>query len=745
MATETRTSFCRVCYNYCPILVDVTDGRVTRVQGDRENDVWAGHTCIKGRMQHERLNHPDRLLNSLKRRPDGTFAQIEVDRAIEEIANQLQRIVADHGPNAVAYYWGTAALTHVAMAPLASAFMAALGSPMVFNPVTIDKPGKQIARALHGDWQAPGQAFDNPQVALLIGNNPLVTYQGAPIGNPGWIAERMKAGMKLIVIDPRRTEVARRATIYLQVRPGTDAAVLASMLREIIQHRLYDVDFYSQNIRGIDELWEAVEPFTAPIVSAWADVPAADLTAAARTFASASRGYAFAGTGPNMSGLGTLNEYLVLCLESLCGHWLRQGEVVRDAPTLAPTPLYRAQPRSPQPARDPGLQFRVRGLTRTVAGLPTAAVADEILLDGDGQIRALISCAGNPVSAWPDHAKVVRAMRKLDLLVQIDPWMTQTAQLAHYVIAPKMSLEVADASQYVDILAMHYTGYGPAESHAQYTPAVVDPPEGSNLIEEWEFFYRLAQQMKLELSLESWPGGAFPTTESPEDGEAMAPVPAEEPELSTQLDMLKPLSKDQLLAILTRNSRVPLAEVKRHIHGKRFPHPEVRVAPRDPKCEDRLDVGNPDMMAVLTGVAEQVKSGGGTILRPDEFRLINRRMREMYNSWVNDGATTHGRRHNPAYMHPGDMESLGLQAGDRIKITSDHGAIAGIVEPDETLRRGLVSMTHGFGSVSQPFALREGSNVAELVADDTDFDPYSGQPRMSDISVQVARLAETAD
>jgi anaerobic selenocysteine-containing dehydrogenase len=91
------------------------------------------------------------------------------------------------------------------------------------------------------------------------------------------------------------------------------------------------------------------------------------------------------------------------------------------------------------------------------------------------------------------------------------------------------------------------------------------------------------------------------------------------------------------------------------------------------------------------------------------------------------------------------MESLGLQAGDRIKITSDHGAIAGIVEPDETLRRGLVSMTHGFGSVSQPFALREGSNVAELVADDTDFDEYSGQPRMSDISVRVARLVEPAD
>ena len=200
-----------------------------------------------------------------------------------------------------------------------------------------------------------------------------------------------------------------------------------------------------------------------------------------------------------MSGPGTLIEYLCLTLDTVCGHWMRAGERVRNAPVLRPE----------RRVRRPGIAPFTRTLRRQdarswpdakhAAGLPTAAAADEILLQGDGQLRALISTSGNPAAAWPNQAKVVRALTKLELLVQIDPWMSQTAQLADYVIAPTMPLETPGTSQFIDFTSGHAAGFGIAESYGRYTPTVIDRPSGSDLIEEWEFFYGLAQRLGLDL------------------------------------------------------------------------------------------------------------------------------------------------------------------------------------------------------------------------------------------------------
>ena len=275
-----------------------------------------------------------------------------------------------------------------------------------------------------------------------------------------------------------------------------------------------------------------------------------------------------------MSGNGTLFEYLVLSLNTVCGRWLREGERVRNPGTTVPTFPAKAQAMDPWNAWGFGEKLRVRGFTNTAAGMPTTTLADEILMDGDGQVRALICLGGNPVAAWPDQLKTIEAMRKLDLLVQIDIKMSATAKLADYVIAPRHSLEMPGITLSQDYLSLYGVGFGYPEAYGQYTPKVVEPPEGSDLIEEWEFFYETARRMGLQLELKLM-GLTGPATGQP--------IP---------LDMQNKPSSEDIFEILMRDARISFDELKRHPHGALFPEPAVRVAAKDEGWTGRLEVGD---------------------------------------------------------------------------------------------------------------------------------------------------------
>ncbi|HZO08953.1 MAG TPA: molybdopterin-dependent oxidoreductase, partial [Myxococcota bacterium] len=447
-ATATHASICRFCHASCAILVDVEDGRASRVRGDRENPIYHGYTCAKGRALPEQHAHPERLLHSLRRTPGGGHEPIAAAQAIAEVADRVQAIVDRHGPRSVALYTGTFSFTYPAAAPIAIAWMEAIGSRMLFTSATIDQPGKMVAPALHGRWGGGAQPFEGADTWLLVGANPTVSKSiGVPCYNPAWhLHEAVRGGMKLIVIDPRRSEAAKQAFVHMQGRPGEDPTILAGMLRVILHEGLHDAEFVRENAEGLEVLRRIVEPFTPEYVEDRADVPRAQLELAARTFAEARRGCANAGTGPNMSGRGNLTEYLLLCLNTLCGRWMRAGEQIPNPGALLPTARAKAQPIPPTLGWGFGEKLRVRGFTNTAAGLPTAALADEILLPGDGQVRALFCLGGNPMAAWPDQIKTHAAMQALELLVTFDIKMSATAKLAHYVIAPKLSLEVPGLS-----------------------------------------------------------------------------------------------------------------------------------------------------------------------------------------------------------------------------------------------------------------------------------------------------------
>lgn len=713
---ETHRSFCRQCINQCAILVDVESGRVVQVRGDGEDPLYKGFTCIKGRSQPDYLYSPDRVLHPLKMTSDG-FKRISMAQAVDEIGERLLKIVEEHGPNAVGCWSGTMAYTGIlpTAVPTLMALMDGIGTTRRYDPNTIDKGGKQIAAALHGKWMAPSYGFDDPAAVLLIGINPMLTFTGFPGGNPGqWLKDRMRQGMELIVIDPRRSDVAARASIYLQPKPGHDVAILAAIVHVILREQLWDRAFVAENAEGLDQLRDAVAAFTPEYAAAMADVDAADLEHAARVYAAAPRAYAMAGTGPHMGGQGSLFEYLILCLETLCGNWLRAGDRVRTAPTLLPSKTYRAQ------AEPPMAEWRLseplqRGLSATPAGMPASTLADQMLAEGGDRLRGLISLAGNPVSCLPDQQKTVRALRGADLFVQIDPWMSQSASIADYVIPPTLPLETASSSTMFDFLSGRATGYGLSDSYAHYAHALVSPPANADVIDEWRFLRDVGVRMGLDMTVRGLNGMDVALTHN--------------------------LTTEAFLEQVSEGSRIPLKDVLELGRGAFYPDQDAIVEPKAEGWAGRFNLAAPAMLADLQW---SLAPDAAQFPESDAFplRLVCRRHRHAYGSSCHVEATHKGALYNPAYVHPEDLAAYGVAPGEIIELRSPKGRLPVVAQADDTLRRGLVSIAYGYGAVpgSEASVLEVGSNINLLISNDEIFDPYTGQPRMSNVPVEIHKF-----
>lgn len=726
-------ALCRACHLVCSLVVEIEDGRPVKIYGDKDNPISHGFTCIRGREAGKYATLPSRLKSSVERRPDGSFQAISSDEAVEKVANKLSAIIAEHGPRSVAVYAGSFCGMNTATNQFTTAMMDAIGSPMTFTPESIDQPGKPIANALHGRWLGGVMRhIDGFDAVLLFGSNPLVAG-GGPFGTAMAhnLHEAKKKGTKLFVCDPRCSETAQKADVHLQVRPAEDAAVIAGIIRIILSEGLHDKEFVDNEANGLDDLLRAVAPFTPDYVEARADISASDLITVAREYASARRGLAHFGTGPNMSGRGTLCEYLGRCLTTICGHWPRAGEVVGNPGVLVKFDRYIAASPGPTPAEGLGETLRVHGLSKSATGMPTAALPDEILTPGEGQVRALIVIGGNPMVAFPDQEKTFKAMQALDLLVCIDPHLSATARLAHYTLAPTVFLEAAGVAGFWEQILAYGTIYGFDVPYQQYTPALFEPPPGSDVLDEWEYIYKVAQKMGLQLAINS--AAVTGLYSEPASGESDDSI-----ETSTRLDMSQDITADEAWDYSFRGSPVSYQEVKLKARaGHIFDLPEKRIGDKPEGWTGRFDIGNQSMMDELGEVALEAS---GAIPHSRPFRLISRRLKDTFNScWLEHKPLKRKWRYNPAFMHPSDIDTAGLRAGDAIRIESDMASILGIVEADPDVKTGCISMSHGWGSnpdePDDPRGL--GGTTSRLCDTTSNCDPISWIPLMSAIPVTV--------
>ncbi len=721
MARETKKSFCRICQAFCAIEVDVEDGRVVATRGDAADPMTGGYTCIKGRAIPEQLNDPNRLRASLRARGGGGFETIGAEQAMDEIAGKLEDIIAEHGPRAVASYSGTCCYYHSGVTPVVHAWHQGVGSPSLYSSLTIDQSAKVFAVARMGLWGGGTHSFATSDVALVVGNNPLVSHLSPPSGVPGfnpthYLNEAKQRGLKLICVDPRRSELAKRSDIHLQITPGQDAAVLAGILRVIFEEGLHDAAFCAEHISGLEALRAAVSPFTLDHVAGRGGVGADALEQAARLFGRGPRGCATSGTGPDMGPHPSLSEHLVFVLNAVCGRVNREGEKI-DNPGVLGAALPRVGQPVPSALLPPLFGYggdpapRVRGLQQICGEMPTAALAEEILTPGEGQVRALICVGGNPLMAWPDQAMTARALAALDLLVCVDPKLTETARMADYVIAPCMPMEREDVTLFADMF------YEKPYSH--YTEAVVEPD--GDLIEDWRFFVGLARRMKTELAL---PTGA--------------------------IDPAAPPSKFELLEMLTAGSRVPLSEVREKDGGYLFEEVEVLVAPPMEGLDAKLEMAPPGIVEELGVVFAEAAARAAAGVAPEAFShlLICRRMNEVLNSVGRDLPTLSAKApNNPAYLNAGEMSERGWSDGDLLRISSEIGEISAEVRASDEVRRGVVSMAHCWGGVpgEECDPRLAGANTNLLIATDRDFDPAIGMARQTAVPVNLSLASRRGD
>lgn len=720
---EKRYSYCRNCAANCGMVFEVEDNRIVSARSDRENIVSEGYVCIKGTMAVDLHNGAeDRLTRCLKRAEDGSFHPIDKYQAVEEIAGKLKGILDRHGPRALGAFFGTTSYSDCVGKPFLKSLMHELGAPATFSSMTVDQSSKWVTAARLGHWACGKPLYTQTDVILLAGLNPLVSHSGYPntpipgINIHHHFRQAKKRGIKFIVIDPRRTEAVPYADIFLQPRPGYDAAIFAALLREIFRNGWEDHAFAQRYTVHLDELRAAVEPFTAERVAEAAGVGADQLRAAAELLGTAKKPGTGTGTGLNMAAFSNTAEHLAEALTALVGGYLRAGDEIPNPGILVPRseveliyPPDRTWEREPKCASDPRFG-------KLMGEFPASIFPDEVLKGGDKAVRALFVTGSNPAVTLGEPEATLAALRALELLVTFDPRPdSETASLSHYVIAPTLMFERSEVTTFTEWL-FHFP-------FVQYAQQIVEPPPQT--MSEQEFFWLLAKKLGAQLELKNIPFGA---------DIAMLPP-------GLRIDMETMPDRDALIAWLVSASPVSFDELKRSPHGvARVIGKRIRAPERDDG--NRLDLCPPDVAREIAAVDGFVAGEG----RPRRgFLLTARRIVESFNSSFHGNGVTR-RRHgtNRLNMHPDDMAAIGIGADEGVRIQSDDGAIIGYVRQDPTMKPGVVSMTHCWGSVTRPDPLGlSGGHTGSLISLHKQVQSINRMPRQSGIPVDIAPLGFT--
>ncbi len=670
-------SFCRLCISLCGIVVTTDQQRVLSVRGDPDHPLTHGYTCAKGRSLGDAHHDPARLDRPLVDRGGG-LEPVPWSTCLDDLAERLSAIVSESGPDAVGMYLATASAFDAAGRRTAEQLLRAIGSTSRYTSTTVDTPCKPRVSELRAGHPGLVPAHDvaRATLVLLLGLNPVVSHGHLnafpdPVRRLRALARRGE----VVVCDPRLTETARLATRHLALRPGSDYALVAHLVRELLRQGA-DREHLDRHATGVAELAAAVEPFAVERTAAVtgldpADV--ADLVAAVRRHGTVA---AQTGTGVTMSASANVTEWLVWALHVVTGSYDRPGGMWFHPGFLKSLDRREFAASSGEPG--PGPRSRPE-LPRRWDEHPCAAIADEIEA---GNLRALVVVGGNPLTSLPEAGRLRRALARLDVLAVADIRHTDTTALATHVLACAGQLERADVPHFVDQFQ--------AAVVAQHTPAVV--LLGAERRPMWWCFAELAGRMGHRVL----PGGADPDR----------------------------TCDDDVIAALAGRARVSFDELRSS--------PTAVVADQ----------------AVFGWVTERVLPGGrwrlsprvlveqlATLAEPPPLVLVPRRQPRHLNSQLRDSMGARRKLDEPDILvHPDDAAALGLHHGAPARVRSASGQVTGIVRLDPGLRRGAVSVPHGFASV----------NAAELTSGTVGVDPLTGMVLQSGIPVTVEAVGPVA-
>jgi anaerobic selenocysteine-containing dehydrogenase len=732
--TAIRT--CPLCEATCGLQITLSGDEVVAVRGDRDDVFSHGFLCPKGVALKELHEDPDRVRTPMIRQADGSFRAASWDEAFALIQERLAPILA-RDRNAVAVYLGNPNAHLLANMLYGQVLLRALGTRNLYSASTVDQFPKQMASALMfgTGTTVPVPDVDRTDHLLMLGANPLAS-NGSLMTAPD-IRGRLRAlrarGGKLVVIDPRRSRTALEADEHHFIRPGTDALLLFALV-----HVLFEEDLAAPGDRigaltdGIDTLEELADPFTPEAVADVTGIEADEIRRMARELAAAARAAVYGRIGTTTQEFGTLTSWLVDVLNLLTGNLDREGGAM--FPLGAAGHANAAGP----PGRGRGARFgrftsRVRGLPELFGELPAACLAEEIETPGEGQVRALITSAGNPVVSTPNSARLDAALNQLELMISLDAYINETTRHADVILPAPSPLQRSHYDLALYLFAVRNV--------ANYSPPVLPPdPE---LPDEWVTFLRLAGiafglgpqadvAMLDEQVARTLIERETKTETSPFGGRSVDDVLAE----------LEPrVGPERLLDLMLRAGPYPLtlADLEAAPHG-------IDLGPLKPRLPDALRTASGMIELTPEALVADVPRLRAALDRGHangELVLVGRRHLRSNNSWMHNlPVLARGPERCTLHVHPADAARLELSDAGSAEVRSRTGSLVATVEVTEDIMPGVVSLPHGWGhdvpgTELRVAAERPGAN-SNLLADELLLDAVSGNAVLNGIPVQVA-------
>ncbi len=747
-ATATRTAFrtCPLCEAGCGLEIGLTgtngDTRVTRIRGDRDDVFSHGFICPKGSTLKQLHEDPDWLRRPLVKR-DGTFVEVTWDEAFAEVDRRLGALVDTHGRDALAVYVGNPNAHSLAGLLYLRPLIKALGTTNVFSASTVDQRPKEVASGLMfgGGLTVPVPDVDRTDFLLMLGANPYAS-NGSLATAPDWpgrIEALVARGGTLVVVDPRRSRTAEEATQHIGIRPGADAFLLMAMVNVLDADGLVDTGAAGEYLSGVDEVLAAARPFTPEAVAGVTGVDADVIRQLARDLAAAPSACVYGRIGTTTALYGTLTSWLVDVLNALTGNLDRPGGAMftRAAAGASNT---RGTPRVGRGLKLHRRHSRVRGAGETLGELPVAVLAEEIDTPGEGQIRALVTVAGNPVLSTPNSGRLDAAIAGLELYVAVDPYVNETTRHADVILPPPTALQKGHYDLALLQLALRNV--------ANYSPAVLPLDEGQ--LDEWKILARLAlvaQGMGADADPMVVDDLVVGTLVAAAVGDETGPIAGREP--------------DEILALLgerTGPERLVDLMLRTGPYGDGFganpgglsldvllanPH-GVDMGALEPRLPDVLRTPSGMVELAPEPIVEDVARLREALDAPTAgMTLIGRRDLRSNNSWMhNVEVLVKGKPRCTLHVHPDDAERLGLVDGTDAKVTSRTGTVDVPVEVTDAIRPGVVSIPHGWGhdldGVELAVARRHAGVNSNVLADDQLIDPLSGNAVLNGIPVEVA-------
>lgn len=709
---KTIRTTCKIgaCEPFCGLEVDVEEGQIVAVRPDKAHPISKGYACIKGMQVLDYQNDPDRLVHPL-RKGDHGWEQVSWVAATSEIGRKLRTIRDTHGPRAIATYWGNACDSSVIT--LTNTFCSAFGSPNSFNVLSLEYTDRgAVAEAMLGNENFILQPdAGNASYALLLGTNPVVTQgmtllQRRPRIRADFQSIQRRGG-RVVVVDPRRTETVSIADEHIAIRPGTDLFFLLGLISVIVNRRLFDRSFVETYTLGIDWWTQFADRYELGWAAEITDVPDSTMIRIAKEFAAADGAFATTRVGVQTSHNTTLTEWAVQTLNAITGNVDRPGGVYFNPGAIDVPNLIRKFTKRKNPAPS-----RIGGFAQIFGGPPAATFADDVLSDDPERIRALVVVGGNPVITFPNTAKVEKALERLELLVSIDLYLSDTGTFADYNLPAATMYEKGG----FHFLTSTFEPY----PYAEWKPKLVEPRGEAR--SEWDIFRDLSRAAKVPflnqplISAVDRLLGGFGSGVSDEDLARYLLLG------KTSLRRLKQASAgikfgDIQWGEFLRN-RLETMERKVDLAPAKFTEALGRALDRPP-----LPTAEYPLLLI---------SGG--------------RRQASYNSWThNIPKLMEKLQGNYALLNTEDAQNLGICEGDLIQVTSAAGTvqIEARVSPD--IRLGVVMIHqfwgHNYESGMQTSRRYPGVNV-NFLHDDRVRDRFTGMPVYNGTPCRVEAVAQ---